>query len=223
MSVYIAAEIAEVIALHPCLRDPEFPSLPIRDQIAIQAETLYQAHKAGDPRTRFQILCWWPEARGRAHEEALTLPFDSVDAQDTLSREYGFDSWEVVDGLGEYRTDPDFETALTAMLAGDIDRVSALLAALPALTDARSAYGHKATLLHYLGSNGVETHRQHVPLNAAEIAAKLIDFGADRRSQASMYGGGQTPLALASTSIHPRKAGIAEALRTILDEAKDSP
>jgi len=41
-------------------------------------------------------------------------------------------------------------------------------------------------------------------------------MGASKQAQANMYGGGQTPLALASTSAHPYKAGISDALNRVL-------
>ena len=45
-----------------------------------------------------------------------------------------------------------------------------VLASDPSLIHRRSSFGHRSTLLHYVGSNGVETYRQRVPMNLAEIA-----------------------------------------------------
>ena len=74
-------------------------------------------------------------------------------------------------------------------------------------------------MLHYLGANGVESHRQKTPRNAVEIARLLIDRGADIEAEADMYGGGQTTLALVQTSAHPAAPGVADALCTLLREA----
>lgn len=49
-----------------------------------------------------------------------------------------------------------------------------------------------------------------------DIAAMLIDMGANPSSTANMYGGGQTPFDLSSTSAHPHHAGIAPALNAAL-------
>lgn len=215
-AVYIAPEVAEVLALHPYLGDAGFRSAPIRDQIATQAERLHEAHGQGDVRVRMHIMCWWPEAQGRSVEEVLAGAFTASDARLTMSREYGFDSWDAVAALGTLTPDPVFEAALDHMLSGDGDALAKTLTERPDLVTARSRYGHGAMLLHYIAANGVESHRQQVPLNAAEIAELLVSNGADRTAEARMYGGGQTPLALAQTSAHPYQAGIADALNAAL-------
>jgi hypothetical protein len=75
------------------------------------------------------------------------------------------------------------------------------------------------TLLHYVGSNGVETYRQKVPLNLAEITRLLVDAGAHVNATANMYGGGSTALGLLVTSDHPAKAGVAAEVRRVLMDA----
>ncbi|MEO1142585.1 MAG: hypothetical protein AAFW66_09605, partial [Pseudomonadota bacterium] len=174
------------------------------------------AHADGDSRVSMQIMSWWPEAIGRDVAGILASPFSKTDALLTISREYGFKTWEAVDALGSKMSDPEFETALDKMLSGDAQSLGDMLKQNPALVSQQSDYGHKATLLHYLGANGVESHRQRTPLNAVELAELLLEHGADRSAEANMYGGGQTPLALASTSAHPVKAGVSEALNTVL-------
>ena len=211
MSVYVAPEVAAVRALHPYLADPEFRALSMRDQIALQAETVYRAFHTGDDRVAPHLLSWWPEARGRAWAELRDGPFTPADARLTLAREYGF-----ADEVPDAPTDPGFEAALDQMLAGDLGFDTGF-------ATQRSSFGHGATLLHYLGANGVETHRQVTPLNAPEIARHLIAHGADPRAEAHMYGGGQTPVLLAATSAHPHAAGIAEALIQALDQPSGLP
>ncbi|MEM9197844.1 MAG: hypothetical protein AAGD12_08330 [Pseudomonadota bacterium] len=210
--VYIAPEIAEMMALHPYVQDLAFLGMPVRDQVAQQAATLQAAHSAGDPRVRVQIMSWWPAAAGKTLDWVMSAVFDDADARVTLSREYGFSDWDAVTALGALAPDARFERALETMLAGELETLVTLLGETPDLVRQRSAFGHGATLLHYLGANGVETHRQRVPLNAVEIAAALIAAGASKTAEARMYGGGQTPLSLARTSAHPLKAGLADAL-----------
>ncbi len=216
MQVYVAPEVAEVDALHPYLTVSAFRASPIRDQIAKQAETLHSAHRADDRRVRMQIMSWWPDARGRTVDEVMAAPFTSDDARLTLAREYGFGDWNEVHSLGEMTLNAEFEQALDEMLAGDPDRLGGQLEQAPHLAVTQSKYGHRATLLHYLGANGVESHRQKTPLNAPELAELLIKHGADINAKANMYGGGQTALALASSSAHPREAGIAGRLNGVL-------
>ena len=105
-----------------------------------------------------------------------------------------------------------FEAAVDAIAGGDVDALQALLHAHPALIRARSARPHGATLLHYVGANGVEQERQRTPKNIAEITEILLQAGADVDAAANMYGGGCTALGLAATSVHPEKAGVQEEL-----------
>ena len=133
-----------------------------------------------------------------------------------MSREYGFHDWCEVAALGDKTTSSEFELALDDIVAGHLEALRARLKANPKLATERSAYGHGSTLLHYLGANGVETHRQKTPTNAASIARLLIDSGADVRSEARMYGGGQTAYMLAATSAHPQNAGILDGLLEVL-------
>lgn len=73
----------------------------------------------------------------------------------------------------------------------------------------QSAYGHRATLLHYRAANRIETRRQVVPTNAAEVIAALLDAGADRSAKLHAYGGEFDVLAMFKTSAHPHDAGVA--------------
>ena len=73
----------------------------------------------------------------------------------------------------------------------------------------RSAYGHRATLLHYTAANGVEIRRQVVPANAAEVVATLLDAGADQSARLRAYGGDFDVLEMFKTSAHPHDAGVA--------------
>lgn len=215
-SVYVSSEVEQIRALHPYLNEPEFRSRPIREQIAIQSQTLHAAFRAGDRRVAIHILSWWPKAQGKSTDEILQSDFTRSDAMWTMCREYGFKDADTLDSLGDVISEPSFEEAVDHVMSGEIDEVASRIDHQPDLTTARSRFGHRATLLHYLGANGVETHRQVTPLNAAEIAKLLILKGASKTATADMYGGGQTPYMLATTSAHPRMAGIAEDLELVL-------
>jgi ankyrin repeat protein len=111
--------------------------------------------------------------------------------------------------------DAQFEAAVDAVVNGDIETLRRLLAANPDLVRARSARPHRATLLHYVGSNGVEDERQRTPKNVVNVARVLLDAGADLDAMADMYGGYDT-FGLAATSCHPRDAGVLEPLLEFL-------
>lgn len=103
------------------------------------------------------------------------------------------------------------------MLSGDVEKLRGLLSSDPTLIHQRSSFGHRSTLLHYVGSNGVETYRQRVPMNLTEITRLLVDAGADVNATASMYGG-STTLGLLITSDHPAKAGVTgDVLKVLVD------
>ena len=162
------------------------------------------------------VKSWWPPALGQSMDDILASDFAEDDARLAIAREHGFPDWASVAALGDARLDPAFEAAVDVLMAGDALGLGNALEEKPTLNSATSAYGHQATLLHYIAANGVESHRQVTPLNAATLAQMLIDAGADRSAHANMYGGGQTPLALAATSAHPAEAGVADALCQVL-------
>jgi ankyrin repeat protein len=80
----------------------------------------------------------------------------------------------------------------------------------------RSRAAHQATLLHYVGANGVE--RQNSPKNAPAIARILLEAGADPDAVAPIYPepNSNTTLCLAVTSLYPWQAGIQSDLVDVL-------
>ena len=110
--------------------------------------------------------------------------------------------------------DPDFaavfERAADAVVDGDIGTLDRLMRANPVLPTARSARPHRCTLLHYLGANGVEGHRQKTPANAVEVIESLLAAGADPNASCYTYRGGpdETTVGLLTSSGHPRAAGL---------------
>src|SRR4029078_948036 len=101
-----------------------------------------------------------------------------------------------------------FETAVEAVVSGDLATLQALLREQPDLVRSRSSRRHHATLLHYTAANGVEGERQKTPPNAVEIATCLLDAGAEADALADMYGGKCTTLGMLVSSGHPAEAGV---------------
>ena len=148
----------------------------------------------------------------------MNSTFTLDDARQTIAREYGFADWSDVEARGENTLDEDFELAVDTLLRGNVEKLRGLLSSNPSLIHRRSSFGHHSTLLHYVGSNGVETYRQRVPMNLAEITRLLVDAGADVNATAKMYGG-STALGLLVTSDHPAKAGVSGAVCKVLGDA----
>ncbi|MDP9362290.1 MAG: ankyrin repeat domain-containing protein [Acidobacteriota bacterium] len=107
---------------------------------------------------------------------------------------------------------------MDAVITGDVTTLERLLRENPELIRERSTRAHRATLLHYVGANGVEDDRQKTPQKAVAVAKTLLKAGAEVDAVADMYGGGSTTLGLLASSVHPARAGVQGALiETLLD------
>jgi len=178
---------------------------PNLDQYKKQAKDLLKALQAEDPKAIQRIRQFHPHGRELA-EPAL------ADAQLVLAREHSFDSWpkfsKYVRELGQANSPfAKFERAADAVVNGEAATLREMLQQNPGLIRARSPREHRSMLLHYVSANGVEDYRQKTPPNAVEIAAILLDAGAEVDAVADAYGKGTT-LGLTATSIHPLRAGI---------------
>jgi hypothetical protein len=100
--------------------------------------------------------------------------------------------------------------AVDHLVTGNIRSLERLLDEQPHLILQRSAYFHKASLLHYVSANGVEIRRQTVPGNLAEIASLLIERGADPEARAFFYGRMMDTVSLLRTGSHTKQAGVYE-------------
>jgi hypothetical protein len=160
----------------------------------------------------------------------LAPDYASADARSILAREHCFASFaELTRHLETLRRKDSavavFELAVDAVVAGDAPALERLLQDHPELVHARSSRAHRATLLHYVGANGVEGWRQRTPANAVAIAELLLSAGAEVDALADMYGG-STTLGLVATSIHPLRAGVQnDLMQSLLDHgaAMDLP
>jgi len=217
--VYVSGQVREVERLHRDLLSDSFRHLPIRDQLDRQAQRIVEGHKAGNRAVVMHITCWHPKLVCHSADDIMSGPFTLDDARQTIAKEFGFADWSDVEARGTIPPDADFELAVDTLLSGNVEMLRGLLANNPSLIHRRSSFGHRSTLLHYVGSNGVETYRQKVPLNLAEITRLLVDAGADVNATANMYGGGSTALGLLVTSDHPAKAGVTGEVSKVLVEA----
>ena len=150
----------------------------------------------------------------------LTPDYSPGDARSIIAREHHFERWEQFAAHAEALKDRNsavaqFEAGVDAIITGDLPTLERLLRANPDLIRARSTRTHHATLLHYVGANGVEGFRQRTPKNAVKVAEVLLDAGADIDAMADMYGGADT-LGLVATSIHPITAGVQEEVMAFL-------
>lgn len=137
------------------------------------------------------------------------------DARVCLAREYGYGNWEEVNQSNRPFSDA-FEKALKAFLDGELQALETILSSETSLTQTTSPFAHRATLLHYAASNGVEIWRQKVPENLAKGVRLLLDYGANPESKMEVYGGQFDVIALLDSSAHPKDAGCYESVRAVL-------
>jgi ankyrin repeat protein len=208
--------------------------LPIRsslEQYEKQAEEFLDAHRSGDSEAMRCIRRYHPYVPGRADSvardkltdsEILSATFDLANARFVVARWYGFESWpKLTDFVAAVTLEgslaSQFESAVEAIITGDVDTLQMLLRNNPDLVRARSMREHGAMLLLYVGANLVEGHRQKSPPNAIEVARVLLEAGAEVDA-AALTGGGGTTLGQVATSVHPARVGVQIALmETLLD------
>jgi len=199
-AVYVAPSVAAVRALWD--RSGLLAGPVIREQLSRFAEALGEAHAGGEHSAAVLVRNW---SRG-GHDQLRSVEMLSQrHARLIVARDHGFTTWSSVEG----ECDSMFELAVDAVVQGRIGDLNVLLTDQPDLPGRRSAYGHRATLLHYTAANGVEIRRQVVPANAAEIVVALLNAGADRSAKLHAYGGEFDVVAMFKTSAHPRDAGVA--------------
>jgi hypothetical protein len=203
------------------------PPRPSLEQYRKQAKDLLKACESGDSTAIQRFKKYHPRFRSSKDAaeavNAPSRPFALADAQVVIAREHGFESWpkftkHIAALAGTNSSVSKFERAADAIVTGDAATLDRLLREDAELIRARSARVHQATLLHYIGANGVEDYRQKSPANAVEIAKILLQAGAEVDTVADSYGK-STTLDLVATSIHPLLAGVQEALMETLLEA----
>ncbi len=220
----------------------ELPSRPNLERYKKLAKELLKAYNSGDSgairriKKHYQVerSLSWDDLRagierrlGKLSNSAIPKArFALADAQFLIARSYGFESWpklkKYIEALAR-KSSPlsKFESAVDAVIAGDVPALQRLLLRNPELIRIRSTRVHESTLLHYVSANGVEDYRQKTPRNAVEVAKVLLEAGAE--VDAENKPGHGTTLGLIATSVHPAKAGVQIALLEALLDAGASP
>ena len=202
----------------------ELPAHPCLEQYKKQAKNLLKSVKSGHPEALQHSLQRIKKDHPRfgrlADLELSGAKLALADAQLVIAREHGFESWpgfaKHIEGLNRQGSPVSrFESAVDAVVTGDVAKLQQLLRENPELVRQSSTFLHHATLLHYVGANGVENYRQKTPQNVVQVAEVLLRAGADINAAADIYGGSDT-LGLAATSVHPFLAGVQDALMDTL-------
>jgi len=217
--IYIDEEIQALRKIHNVVLKAALDDITIKEILACQAQNILDAHKSGNEAVTFHLACWSPQFIGQSTDEIMNSPLTLDQAKQTIAQEYGYSDWTKVEALCSSKLDINFEKAVDSVVTGEVEVLSELVSAKPQLTGQTSQYPHSATLLHYVSANGVESHRQMIPLNAVDVVNYLIAAGSDVNATANMYGGGSTPLALLMSSAHPANAGLVDELSDVFTSA----
>jgi len=217
----------------------DFKAVPFRSPLRAyeqQAESLLAGQRAADPAAidlfhhthpRFldEKINWRPKfiPASEIRDAALSLE----DARLAIARHYDFVDWPALAAYAEAVSQDgrfsEFESAVEAVVGGELAALEAALHRDPALVRARSSRVccfdppvHRATLLHYVAANGVERYRQKTPPNAVAIARLLLEAGAEPDALADMYGAQCTTMSMLVSSSHPAEAGLQAPLTELL-------
>jgi ankyrin repeat protein len=206
-------------------------TVPFRSSLSAyeqQAESLLAGHRAADaaaidlfhrrhPRFLDEKIKWRPKSIAASDIRDAVLTLD--DARLAVARTYDFLDWPSlatwVEAVSQDGPVLEFESAVEAVVNGDLAALEDALRRDPALVRARSSRvccfdppAHRVTLLHYVAANGVEAYRQKTPPNAVEIARALLQAGAEPDALADMYGAECTTMSMLVSSSHPAEAGL---------------
>jgi ankyrin repeat protein len=225
----------------------ELPAHPNLEQYEQQAIAFLNAYNTGDSNslelirdlhslehtpTHEELRRWTSQRLLRLKEsEDQSESFTLDDARALIADAHCFENWNAFERyIAEINTPgssiSQFESAVDAVVSGDVIKLRQLLNENPQLIRARSLREHGATLLHYVSANGVEDFRQKTPSNAVEVADVLLAKGAEVDADLGYAIGpaaryperiGSTTLGLIATSIHPAHAGVQiELMETLL-------
>jgi hypothetical protein len=163
-----------------------------------QAADLLKSYKAADskairyikehhPRFLDSKIPWLP--KNLSDSEVLSAALDLADTQLVIARWYDFQDWTVLEEYVEAVSPENspvyrFESAVEAVISGDVVELGSLLRENPELIRARSTRRthfdppvHRATLLHYVAANGVEGYRQKTPGECGRGSKNIVYSG----------------------------------------------
>lgn len=117
----------------------------------------------------------------------------------------------------EIRFEPRFEQSVDHLLFSNLKTFKDFVKSNQNLLNARSSFGHRASLAHYAGSNGVEIYRQVVPHDLV-LKMKFLknEMQMNFNLEHNIYGGDCNLRDLIQTSAHPLNAGLAKQLLDVI-------
>lgn len=142
------------------------PPRPSLAQLKLQAKELHRLHRERSMSAAARIVAHHPRFRQRYPRAGLAEHLSLADAQLVIAREYGFESWaklknrvETSARITQFKPHPRFDDAVSAIVAGDVERLRALITSAPELVRSRTnldpshGYFAGAMLLHHVAWN----------------------------------------------------------------------
>jgi hypothetical protein len=202
------------------------PSQPNLDHLKHQAKDLLEEHAARGLAAAQRIREFHPRFAGAADDEIFAAQLKLSDAQLTIAREAGFQSWPRLKrhieqpAAGELLSRPHHERiedaqfcrAVDLLDAGDAAGLRAYLKQHPKLVKQRVVfegwnYFQNPSLLEFVAGNPMR--RKTMPENTVEVARVILDAGADKAAINETLG-------LVATGSQPRQCGVQLALIELL-------
>ena len=210
--IYIPDVVKELISFYGelLINRSKFPT--VKDHLFSLSAKMWEGiqHDVSCVKTEFNN--YHPTYLGLDFHSAEWRKLSFDDCLLAIASEYGFNNWDEVEKKGSIAYDNDFQSAIDHLLNGEREALTSILKENPGVIHRSSQYGHRARLIHYCGSNGVELWRQRVPYNLPELVGILRERGADVNATMKVYGGNYDVSSLTTTSAHPKEAGIIELL-----------
>ena len=213
--IYEHPDVSSVRELHAGILKSFDYSDSILGLLDRMAGNLYEANAAGDPRSLVEIRNFLNS--GTQDEKEGMTRISLLEARDIMARQHGFADWEEAKYGGRNYLQPEFETVVDLLVSGKIKSLEEILNDHPHLVIQRSAFYHKASLLHYVSANGVEIRRQTVPQNLPEIVSLLIRFGAEKDARGYFYGRMMDTESLIRSGAHTQQAGVFDKIMHLLN------
>jgi hypothetical protein len=216
MKIYKCKDVREVESFYGDLLFGFKTEITVHQYLKSLSKRLWKGIKNHDSAVQYEIKNHHPAYINGEGEGFFKNNLKKKDSRLTIAREFGFRKWKGLKKLGVQKFDVSFEMAIENLLNGDVQALESLLKENPKLINKRSKFGHKATLLHYTASNGVEIWRQRVPENLPQVTQCLLDYGADKNAKMEVYRSEFDTLALLESSVHPFDAGVGEEMLKVL-------
>lgn len=219
VEVYIHPHVTQIKSMYFDVMSKKESYSSVRTFIEDCVDLSFQNYQNNDSAFAIEFLNYNPDFFGQTQESLLDAELAITDFRKTLAKAYSFKDWEEVITCN-HTFNPIFEVGVDWLLAGEFKRLIQLINSKPHILTACSPFGHKAGLIHYCGSNGVEIWRQVVPSNLPQMLDYLIENGADPNQPNHIYGTNSSLIGLIETSAHPYKAGLVNELLAVLKNYK---